>query len=390
VQAWAIVWHVFALTADPYMVGLLGLCRVVPGVLLALVGGLVADSFDRRVTVLVVQALWALVAGGLALLSAMGLVTVWIVYGAVVFIGAIRAFEMPARAAIVPTLVPREHFPNAVSIHSVSWRLAEVLGPAVLGVILSLAPFNVGAQLVHPIALCYLFNFLSFFAMLAALIRLGPCPPQTEGEEDHPRTLRDAVRFVREGISFVSRNRVVRSSMLIDFWATFFSSADALLPFFAANILAVGAWGYSVMVGSIAVGSLVASGVLAWLPPVRRQGRGVIICIAAYGLCTVGFGLSPWFWLSVILLAGTGAADTVSTVYRQTIRQLATPDRMRGRMTSLSSLFFMTGPQLGDYEAGVLARFTGERFSVAAGGVACLGVAALWWRGKDLKNYVHE
>jgi len=161
-------------------------------------------------------------------------------------------------------------------------------------------------------------------------------------------------------------------TMTLDFIATFFASATALLPIFAAEILQVGAHGLGLLAAAPAAGSVITGLVIARLGTLKRQGKLVLISIAVYGAATIAFGLSRWFWLSLVMLAITGAADTVSTVLRQTIRQLVTPNHLRGRMTSVNMIFFMGGPQLGEMEAGALAAAVGATLSVVTGGVGCL------------------
>lgn len=182
---------------------------------------------------------------------------------------------------------------------------------------------------------------------------------------------------------------MVRSAMFIDFWATFFSAADALLPAFAGPILRLGPQGYGLLASSGAAGALAGAVMMSLLPPVKRQGAWVIGMIALYGAGTIGFGLSFSLVAACLFQALTGFADMVSTVIRQTIRQLATPDEKRGRMSATGSIFQISGPQLGDFESGLLASFVGERASVVIGGSACLVVAGLWTRGKALRDYIH-
>ncbi|HYO92515.1 MAG TPA: MFS transporter, partial [Pyrinomonadaceae bacterium] len=182
---------------------------------------------------------------------------------------------------------------------------------------------------------------------------------------------------LKEGLRFVWRTPIIVQTMTLDFVATFFASATALLPIFAAEILHVGAHGFGILAAAPAAGAVLAAFVMARLGNVRRQGAIVIASVAVYGAATVAFGLSRVFWLSLLMLAVTGAADTVSTVLRQTIRQLVTPNSLRGRMTSVNMIFFMGGPQLGELEAGAVAAIIGAQLSVVTGGLGCLFAAAL-------------
>ena len=390
VQDWAIAWHVYTLTGSSFMVGLVGAVKIVPSLLLSLFGGVVADQLDRRKIILITQSLFSLVALTLAAITHSGSIQLLHIYAAVAVYGAIRAFEVPARQAIVPSLVPRSVFPNAVTLNSLSWRTSEVLGPLITGILVASGGLRLGPLAMDGITSCYALNLLSFGAILLAVWQLPPRVPKfADGKSERINSVNEILPFLAEGIRFVRRSRVVRSSMWIDFWATFFSSADALLPAFATKIFSLGGTGFGILAGSISVGSLIASVVMAFSPTPRRQGKWVIISIAAYGLFTLLFGLSNSFTLALIFLALTGAADTVSTILRVTIRQLSTPDRMRGRMTAVAVLFHRSGPQLGDFEAGTVARAFGERASVIIGGIASLLVSSIWWRSRDLKEYEH-
>ena len=191
-----------------------------------------------------------------------------------------------------------------------------------------------------------------------------------------------------EGIRFIRRQPIVLSSMLLDFFATFFSSATALLPIFAKDILHVGPVGYGWLVSAPSVGAVSAAVVLSFVRQIRQQGRVLLQAVTIFGLATVVFGISRNFWLTFGALALTGASDNVSAIIRNTIRQLQTPDHLRGRMVSVNQIFFMGGPQLGELEAGLLAQWLGAPFSVVSGGVGCL-IAVLWVvrRWPQLRRY---
>jgi MFS family permease len=196
---------------------------------------------------------------------------------------------------------------------------------------------------------------------------------------------------LREGLSFVWRTPIIVQTMTLDFVATFFASATALLPIFAAEILHVGPRGLGLLGAAPAVGSVIAALAMARLGMLSRQGATVIGAIGVYGAATIAFGLSKVFWFSLLMLALTGAADSISTVLRQTIRQLVTPNHLRGRMTSVNMIFFMGGPQLGEMEAGVLAKLLGAPLSVITGGVGCLiAVVLAARRSTSLLNYRGE
>lgn len=378
-QAWAIAWHVYALTGSSFMVGLLGVVRVVPLLFLSLFGGVLADQADRRKVMLATQTGMAVVSLALFFLSSRGMASVAPLFVLVGLNTVARAFDGPARQALQVGLVPLEDYPNAASLNGVVWRMSDVLGPVVAGVMIAWP----GALGLSGLSLCYFLNFLTFFALLAVVWRLPSRPPT--GRQSG--SFREVVGSIREGLRFVRKTPVVRHAMWIDFWATFFAGADALLPAFAGTVLGLDPRGYGILAASSGAGALVAALAMSWAPTAAKPGRWVVGMIAAFGVSTVGLGFAPNLWTACLCLAGVGAADMVSTVFRQTIRQLATPDELRGRMTATSSLFHISGPQLGDFEAGAVASVAGERASIVFGGFMCLVVAGWWSRARALTEH---
>jgi MFS family permease len=384
VQSTAIAYHVYTLTLSSYSVGLIGLVSVGPLLLFSLFGGVLSDQVDRRKLLFATQCGMALVALALltfeqAQLRSVGLLYVLVAVGAVA-----RAFDGPARQPLVASLVPAIDLPNAFSLNGISWRSSEVCGPVLAGLLIAWGS-HFGLT---GLGLCYTLNFITFFAVLYSVYLLDP-RPSTVPEDQRAKSMAQVTASIREGLRFVRHAPVIRSAMWIDFWATFFSGADALLPAFALKILHQKALGYGILAASAASGAMVAAAVLANLPPIRQQGRWVVWMIFVYGIGTVMFGLSVNVPMAVLFLAVIGAADMISTVLRQTIRQLQTPDYMRGRMTATASLFHISGPRLGDYEAGALAALTGERISILVGGTLCIAVNSLWLRAKHLVGYEH-
>ena len=355
-QVAALDWQVYALTRNEVYLGLTGLMRVGPIIVFSLLGGAMADARDRRKLLLVTQSALTLIALALALMTAAGQASVAGIYVFTALGAAAIAFDNPARQSLVPSLVPREHLPNALALSSTGGQVATIFGPLVAGLVIA----RLG------VAWAYGINALSFLAVIAALLllRYRPAEGAAAGRVD--------LGALKEGLRFVWGTPILVSTMVLDFWATFFSSATALLPVFATKILNVGPEGYGLLRAAPAAGSLLAGVTMSVLPPIVRQGRTLLLAVAVYGLATIGFGLSPAFWLSALFLAVTGAADTVSTVLRQTIRQMVTPDHLRGRMVSVNMIFFMGGPQLGEMEAGVVARLTSAPISVVTGGLGCL------------------
>jgi MFS family permease len=356
----AVSWQVYELTKNPLALGGIGVARIVPLVLLALGSGVLADALDRRKLMLFSQIAMMLCSAALALASSLGIVTVWWIYIVTALSSAAGTLGLPARQAIVPSLVPREQLSSALSLNIISWQAATIMGPTLAGFVIA----GLG------VASVYWIDAISFIAVIVALLlmRVGA----VIGER-RPVNLKAAV----EGFAFVRSNTLIWSTMILDFLATFFSSAAVLLPLFATDILKVGPEGVGLLYAAPSVGAVLASGILSVWGTLRRQGPVLLVAVALYGICTVVFGLSTSFWLSLLMLMGVGASDTVSMVVRQTIRQLTTPDEMRGRMTAVGMLFFAGGPQLGEIEAGVAARLMGGSLSVAAGGLACVAMVGV-------------
>jgi MFS family permease len=373
-QLVAINWHVYLLTKSPLALGGVGLVRILPIIVCSLFGGVVADAVDRKRLMLATQGVMLISATVLAVMTATGLQSIWPIYALTAIASAALAFDNPARQAMLPTLVPVADFPNAVSLGIIVFNSAMIIGPALAGFLLSLR----GPALIYGI------NAVSFLAVIAALL-LMRASGRAQSDEPAPEI---SLGALREGLRFVWRTPIIVQTMTLDFVATFFASATALLPIFAAEILNVGARGLGLLAAAPGTGSIISGLAMARIGITKKQGRIVLASVAIYGAATVVFGLSRWFWLSLSMLAITGAADTISTVLRQTIRQLVTPNHLRGRMTSVNMIFFMGGPQLGEMEAGAVAALIGATLSVVTGGVGCViavAGASLW--AKELMRY---
>lgn len=365
-QTAAILWHVSLLVpADRRAIalGLVGLVRLAPIIVFSIAAGTLADAADRRRMMLATQTAMALTASALAFLSFRGISEPWPIYALAAVGAAGGAFDGPARQSLVPNLVPREHLPNAISLNAIMLQVASVIGPSIGGLLIA----TLG------VAWVYVFNALSFGCVLTALLMMRDVPRRDPSEASDV-----SVRAMREGISFVFRSPLIRSTMLLDFFATFFSSATALLPIFAQDVLRVGARGYGWLYAAPSVGALLTSAVMVHaVERIEHRGRVLLWAIVVYGVATIAFGLSTWFWLTFFCLALTGAADTVSMVLRNVVRQINTPDHLRGRMIGVNMVFFQGGPQLGELEAGVVAQWVGAPSSVVAGGIGCL-IATGW------------
>ena len=359
-QNTALNWHLYTLTHSPLALGMLGLVRFVPVIILSLLGGTLADAVNRRRLMLVTQTIVMINAGVLGWLTTQGQVSATAIYVITAISAGAMAFDSPARQALVPNLVPREHLVNAVSLNSAVGKIASIMGPLLAGVLIDAG----------GIRFTYWLNAASFLAVLWALLAM-------KSDGGTGEVSRVSLSSLREGLDFVARTPIVLGTMVLDAVATFFSSATALLPIFATDILHVGARGYGILSAAPAVGSLVAAAAFSLLPRIERQGRALLWAVTIHGAATLGFGFSRWFWVSCLLLAVADAGDTVSTILRQTIRQLVTPDRLRGRVGAVNMIFFMGGPRLGEMEAGLVAAWVSAPASVAIGGVGCMLTALL-------------
>jgi MFS family permease len=376
----AILWHV-SLLAPPekkaLALGIVGLVRVAPLFLFSFAAGIVADASDRRKLMMLTSVSMMGISGFLALVTFTGRDDLWVVYLLSAASAAMGSFDNPARQSLFPSLVPREHLQNAITLNSMMVQAASVLGPMVGGLIIAFA----------GVSWVYAFDAASFVVLVGTLLLMRDVP-------ERPRAERSELSFRAgiEGVRWVFAHPLIRSTMLLDFFATFFASATALLPIFAQDILSVGPRGYGLLASAPAMGAMTTSILMVPLVGrIERRGRVLMGSVVAYALATVAFGISTLFWLTFGCLVLVGASDMVSTVLRNIIRQMHTPDSIRGRMTSVNMMFFMGGPQLGELEAGLVAQAVGPVLSVVSGGIACL-VAVVWigWRTPTLVAYAKE
>lgn len=356
-QIWAIFWHIRTLTEEPIALGGVGLARIIPVIVFSLIGGAVADSLNRRKILFITQTAAALIALTLGLFTQFGNISIWHIYALTALQAVAVAFDGPARQALVPNLVPARDLPNAFSMTSLAFQTGAILGPALSGFAIAYG----GQEVVYYI------NAGSFLAVIVALVLIGDIPQKASA-------LVKPVSWtsIREGIVFILNKPIILSTMLLDFVATFFASANTLMPIIAVDVLKVGVLEYGWLSAAQSVGAVLAALVISQVRELRRQGPIFLGAVVVFGVATVFFGLSSSFVLAWTALAVTGAADSVSTIIRNTIRQLQTPDHIRGRMTSVNMIFFQGGPQLGEVEAGVVAQLFGAPFAIVSGGIACI------------------
>ena len=355
-------WQVYALTGSALDLGLVGLAQFIPSFVLMLVAGHVADRFDRRRVLQACMIVEALAAAGLALGSFQGWITVRAIFMLIFVVGAARAFQMPAMAALLPSLVPRALFPRAIASNSAATQAAIIAGPALGGFIYVAGPAAVYATSV------------ALFLLTGLMVHL------IRPERAQARTEAVGLDSIFAGIRFIRSHPAVLGAISLDLFAVLLGGATALLPVYARDILDTGPWGLGLLRSSTAVGALAMALYLARHPLSRHAGRRMFAAVALFGIGTIIFGVSRSFVLSLGALAVLGAADMVSVVVRSSLVQLQTPDAMRGRVSAVNALFIGTSNQLGEFESGVTAAWFGVVPSVVIGGLGTLAVVALWMR----------
>jgi MFS family permease len=357
----AMAWQIYELTNSALQIGLLGLVRAVPQMILLLFAGLLADAINRRKLMLFTQAGLFCVSTTLALLTFAGNASPHMLYVATTFLAFFTALEQPSRQSMIPNLVPREHLAQALALQGTQRYVPVIAGPSIAGVVLAL----------FGPAVCYAVDALSWLAMLSALALLRTRISEGGGW----KTI--SLSSLREGLGFVWGHGVIFPLMLLDFGATLFGNVRSLFPIYARDILFVGPKGLGLLYSSRAVGSLCAAAMVSVTVPARRAGTWILIGVGLYGVATVVFAYSQVFWISVLMLALCGAGDTISSILRSTINQMSTPDELRGRMSSINSIFTSSGPQLGQFESGLVAAWLGAQLSALTGGLASLAIVAL-------------
>ena len=397
-QRTAIDWHVFSLLAgiersvtifgrtielDGQALGLgsLGLMRVLPVLLLALIGGIAADTYDRRKIMMGTELIAITSAAILTFLTLTNNISIPLLYLFTAITTGIAAFQTPAQQSLIPNLVPKDALGNAVSMNTILFYVGSIVGPGVAG--LMIAWLDIG--------FVYLINTLSFMTVIVALALMSYRQIEKRKSAFNWESL-------VEGIRYTHNNKLVWSTMLMDFWATFFSGSRTMLPLIATRVFGMGEVGFGILSTAQPVGAVIVGFIMSAIGEIRKQGPRLLISVALFGLATALFGLSDHFvtffgttiafGLGYLFFALTGAADTVSSVIRGTIRQMTTPDELRGRMTSVNMMFFMGGPQLGEVEAGFAAALVSAPFAIITGGHATIVMTGyMAWQYPILREY---
>jgi MFS family permease len=364
-QEIALGYELYLRTHDPLTLGFIGLAEVIPFIVLALLGGHLADRREKR----------NLLLGSLAVMALASVALLWVAhdaslplsffliacYASVALIGFARGFYAPAASALKSFLVQREHFGNAATWSSAGWQGGAVLGPMLGGFLY--AAFGLTGTLWVALALVLV------AALLIARIQPRGVPPMPEGEVNLWQSM-------REGIDFVRKTPIIFYSISLDLFSVLFGGVVAILPIYAEDILKAGPQGLGVMRAAPSVGAMLTLLVCAWLPPTGKAWRNLLLAVAGFGIATLVFAVSPWFWLSVFALFCTGAFDSVSVIIRSTILQVFPPDHLRGRVQAVNSVFLSCSNELGAFESGLAAHVLGTVRSVVCGGIVTMSIVS--------------
>ena len=361
----AVGWELYQRTHSTLALAMVGLTQMLPMVLFTLPAGHVADNYPRKSIIVLMNLLIAMASLGLTLISAFSAPVFWI-YFCLFAAGTARTFLWPASSAFLPQLVSRREFSRVVAWSSGSFQLSSVAGPALAGALIALT---------HQAAPVYAINAA---AALTCLILISFV------RRTHTATAKEKMTMdsLVVGFRFVFASPIILGVITLDLFAVLLGGATALLPVYAQDILRVGPTGLGFLQAALPMGSLLCALVLAHRPPMQKAGRAMLSAVAAFGVATIGFGFSRWFWLSFLMLFACGAVDNVSVVVRHTLVQLLTPDEKRGRVSAVNSLFIGTSNELGGFESGIVAYWLGPVVSVVSGGVGTilvvLAVALIW------------
>ena len=368
-QSVAVGWQVYQITHSALDLGYTGLALFLPGLFFMLPAGHVADRYDKRYVILACYAVQSVCTVALLRFALHPTGQVWPIYAVLLGIGLARAFSGPASAALLPSLVPMKHFVNAVTWGSIVFQIANIAGPAVGGLLLTL-PMSGGLAPWHGAAAVYVFTLVTLVAFLALVGAMRARPV---------RVVKNAftLETMLAGFRYVWQAKLLLGSISLDLFAVLLGGATALLPIYAKDILHTGPWGFGILRAMPAVGALMVSLVMIVRPIKHTAGKLMLFCVGVYGAATVVFGLSRTMWISLLALVIVGASDMVSVVIRASILQLATPPEMRGRVSAVNWLFVGASNEFGGFESGVTAQWWGAVRAVVVGGIGSLIVTGL-------------
>jgi MFS family permease len=368
-QAVAVGWQVYEITRRPLDLGWVGLAQFLPSILLFLISGHAADRFNRRNLLLVCDFGFAVCFALLIAITLRGSVSIISIYAVLVLLGVVRSFNGPASRAIFPQLVPPEVFASSVAWGSTFWQAATILGPVAGGMLYAFAEraFGHGAG---PESV-YACSLAAAIAAVALMLRV----PSKERERIKPSA---TLGTVLEGFRYIWREKMILGAISLDLFAVLLGGAVALLPVYAREVLETGPWGLGILRSAPGVGAGVMAIAIAHYPLKKKAGGAMLWCVAAFGLCTVVFGVSRSFTISLVALFLVGATDMVSVIVRATLIQVATPDQMRGRVNAVDMIFIGASNELGQFESGLTAQWFGSVRAVILGGIGAMVVTALW------------
>lgn len=369
----AISWQLYEITHSAFALGFMGLVQLIPFLIFNLIGGAAADAHNRKHILYITQPIIALGSLALSLTTFFHVITPIIIYVILSFVSVALAFDMPARGALLPVLVERKDLLHANSMYTLLWEMANIIGPAIGGFLL----VTIG------ISRIYFLDFLSTLFVVWAIFLL-----RNNGQPHGERSV-FSLGAVKESFSFLFSINILWTTKLLDAASVLFASCIILFPLFAKDILHVGPQGLGILYASPALGACFTGLLFSKVASrIRKQGLAVLFAIVVYALATILFGLSTSFLLSCIALFISGGANVINVIIRTTITQLNTPNAMMGRISAISSFFWMSGDRLGDLEGGVVAQFFGGPVAVISGGILALGIVGIMALGNPiLRNY---
>lgn len=371
-------WWVYQLTKNPLSIGIIGLSEVIPAVSTALYAGHVIDMNEKKKMLLVCNYMYVLLVGALVALAFLGeklgltgYQTTYFIYGIIFFTGICRAFIGPLVPSMIPKMVKKENLPNAITLNQATFLTSSVFGHAL------------GGFLIGWVTIKWTLVVIVILMFLASLFfwSLRPQPSEYDKKEV------EILESMKEGIAYIYHTKEILGALCLDMFAVLFGGAVAMIPVYASDILKVGAEGFGLLNAASDIGSMCVIILLSFIPLRKYQGKILLVAVAGFGLCIIGFGLSKWYWLSFGFLMLSGMLDGISVVIRGTIVQLKTPDHIRGRVLSVNSIFIMSSNEMGQFESGLAAKLLGVVRSVVFGGTMTLLIAlSVGASNKKLRN----
>ena len=367
----ALGWELYERTHSALALGLVGLSQVIPMVLLTLPAGHVADNFDRKRIIVWMTLILAVANLAMTAISA-AQAPVSMIYLCLLVTASARTFLWAATASFLPMLVERKEFSHAVTMNVGMFQISSIVGPAIAGFLIRLTHHAVTVYALNALAAALCCVFVSLVSVRHVVAKRE----------------RMSIKALLTGFGFVFNQRIILGIITLDMLAVLFGGATAILPIYAKDILQVGPQGLGFLQGALPAGAILCGFVIAHRAPMQRAGRALLWAVTIFGLATIGFGLSRWYWLSLLMLVICGIADNVSVVIRHTLVQLLTPDEKRGRVSAVNNLFIGTSNELGEFESGTVAHWFGPVAAAVSGGIGTI-LVVLWvaWEWPEIRSY---